>query len=89
MGKLFRRISRNKRKFACVYADELIVKNDKFLDKAHCKWRELEEDGEIESQNCLCPRHKPSVRVDWRNKKPEMELYVKIGSIKNKKLNKT
>jgi hypothetical protein len=79
---VFRRISRNKRKFACVYADELVVKNDKLLDKSHQDWREVVPDGPIPSMNCGCPRHKPSLRVGWANGVPVFKLFAKIGESK-------
>jgi hypothetical protein len=77
---VFRRISSNTRKFACVYTDTLSVKNDSFLDKTHDTYREIQPDGEIPSM-CKCARHKGSLVVDWKIK-PDFELYYEIGDYK-------
>ena len=77
---VFRRISKNQRKFACVYADTLLVKNDSFLDKSHTNYRDVEPDGNIPKM-CVCPRHKGSLRVDWKSK-PNFEFYKKFGYVK-------
>ena len=58
-----------------------MIKNDSFLDKAHSKFRDIIPDGDIPSM-CQCSRHLGSVNVDWKECKPEMELYFEIGDFK-------
>jgi hypothetical protein len=74
---VFRRISKNKRKFALVYTDSLVVRNDSFLDKSHDGYRHLIPDGEIPEDMCKCSRHKGSIKVTWKNK-PTFDLYFQI-----------
>lgn len=78
---VFRRISKNKRKFACVYGSELEVYNDKYLFKQHSGYRDLYSDGEEIPDICICPRHKGSIRVKWKNYIPKLLFYAKIGNI--------
>ena len=76
---VFRRISKNKRKFGLVYASSLVVENDSFLDKSQQNYRELIQDGEI-PEMCSCTRHKGSIKVSWKQK-PIFDLYYKVGEI--------
>lgn len=72
----FRRISKSRRKFACVYEDTMVVKDDKLLDKSHGDYRDVVEDGPIPKM-CRCPRHSGSLKVDWAQK-PEFDLYALV-----------
>lgn len=78
---VFRRISKNQRKFAIVKLDTMVVYNDKYLDKHHKSYRDLFPDGPI-PKGCCCPRHSGSIRVKWKNRVPAMSLYAQIGDIK-------
>ena len=74
-----RRISKNNRKFACVYEDTLHVQNDKFLYKEHEGYRDLLTNGSKIPSMCQCPKHKASIKVDWKNNIPEFDLYYEYG----------
>lgn len=79
---VFRRISKNQRKFGVVKICDLEVFNDKLLDKSHHIYRGLVPNGEIPNM-CKCPRHKSSIKVRFKNdKKPDMDLYIQIGDYK-------
>ena len=77
---VFRRISKNTRKFACVYEDTLMVKNDKFLDLRHFRYGKVYPDGEIPNI-CKCTTHLGIIKVGWKVK-PEFDLYFEYGSYK-------
>lgn len=78
---VFRRISKNTRKFACVYAETLEIKNDKYLDKSHKNYRPIFEDGAKIPKGYMSPRQKDSLKVDWKIK-PEFDLYKSFGEYK-------
>lgn len=76
----FRRISKNKRIFAVVHIDTMEIYNDKYLDKAHKSYRDIEPDGPIQRTHCSCPRHEQSLKVRFiNNKPPELEFFYKTG----------
>lgn len=77
---VFRRISKNKRKFAVVRIDTLEVYNDKYLDKSHYKYRDLLPNGPIPNTHCYCPRHKGSIKVRFKQI-PELELFESVKDI--------
>ena len=78
---VFRRISKNARRFSIVKTDTLEVFNDKLLDKHHKSYRGIIPNGDIPKNACPCPRHGQSVKV--RFKFPlKMKLYASVGDIK-------
>lgn len=54
-GVVFRRISKNKRKFGIVKIETMVQKNGE----------------EIDLKQCSCPRHLGGTKVKWRDKKPD------------------
>lgn len=75
---IFRRISKNKRKFAVVRKDTLEVYNDKHLDKTDYD-RELYPNGPI-PDICICPRCRGSIKVRFKQM-PDLELFASIKDI--------
>lgn len=75
-GLVFRRISKNIRKFAVVRENTMEVYNDKH----HESYRDIQPDGEI-PKKCSCPRHNGSLKVRFKGK-IEFDLYAQIGEIK-------
>lgn len=79
---VFRRLSKNIRKFGVVKLESLEVHNDKPLDKAHGQYRnEFYKDGSEIKKECHCPRHMGSVGVKMKSN-IKMDLYARIGNPK-------
>lgn len=79
---VFRRISKNLRKFAVVRKNTLTIFNDKLLDKSHREYRDVFENFDDEKMNgCVCPRHSASLKVKFKQI-PKLDLFAEIGEIK-------
>jgi len=65
-GLVFRRISKRRRKFAVVRANELVLRASL---------------SEVNLKQCMCPIHLGAERVVWRSGKPKTYEYIRIGKI--------
>lgn len=74
---VFRRISKNLRHFAAVYAETMEIFNHKPLDKYDYNDKVI-PNGPIKI-GCQCPRHRGALKVRFI-KKPDFVLYKEFGS---------